>query len=977
MKQTDGLQILFEKCPETTLKRTERLLLHKKNAIFLIVEGEINLFLLTPKSEKNPMEGPLKHLRTVHQGELIIPFAPENGKGCCVIGLAYKKTVLREHSVAELKTSLKQHPEAAQELSSQLGQWMLGFSSLLTEKKTPAVDIYLENETQFTFTASQTAMCPNALSLVWMRVLQGRLSPLTLPGFEFKPGLPPFPLIPLITLKAAEDSTVEIVPHQQWAPTDSYWEGLFLFNHFVLQKLIALNREQTLKDQASLAVLSHYEGEQKERLFENVKNLYSKGHVQKLPNENETIQSLRVIGNALKQPLVKYETSLATGTSEAVLDPSIHKRVVDLKDQWWRSDSRPLLGTVEEKTKRSVVALIPDPPRGYLMIKPDAPGPIRVNAALSRQIDSTALMFYRHFPFNKQASVLNLLKFALEGRYKDLFICLGAALLAILLSLFVALANSLIFDFVIPSSDPVLLGQIAGGLCIAALISAIFVAARDLSILRLVGLGFYDLDSSLWQHTLNLPMKFFRKFSTGDLIQRLEGFSAIREMLAANALPILITAFFSFAYVALMLYYSPTLTLVLIGLLIVLIAILMTCLFFSSKIYTIYEQAQGILYGTTFQTINGVSKIRTNGAESRFFNHWETQFLAIKELELRNSRINIIETVASRLFPLFSFLLILVIFLLLITGKNGKESQFITIGSFMAFYAAFTSFYLAIAAVCKFLSAGVRCYPLWNRIKVLLQEPGESEGKLLKYPIGSLTGEVRLDHIYFRYDANSAYIHDDISLYAEPGEFIAIVGRSGCGKSSLVRLLLGFEQPEMGAVYYNGRDLKDIDLTAVRSQIGTVLQDSMIMQGSIRDNITGGRIANDEEIMRAIKLAAFDADLAGMPMGLSTPLISGGIGLSGGQRQRLFMARVLLGKPKILILDEATNAQDNITQDRMATNLDNIHVTRIVIAHRLSTIRKAHRIYVLDKGRIIQSGTFDELVAQKGLFAEFVKNQKL
>lgn len=948
------------------LDPTERFPLHKSDSLFFVAEGEINIFLLTPKS-REASEGPLTYLRTVVQGELIVPFSPEHVKNRSVLAVAYKKTVMYERPISDIKEG---------EVSTLLENWMLGFSSILTSKKTPPIDQYLENGLKFSFPAGQNVMFPNAalsdnhLNLVWLRVLQGRLSLLTLPDFELSPASPPFPLIPLTTFQTLEDSIVEIETN------GPYWEGVSLFNKLVLSKLIASQDEHSLQEQTSLAVLSQYEGDRKEKLFHNVKTLFSRvGYGGKEQSGDETVQTLRVLENALQQPLLEYETSLTSGGSTAVINPIIRQRDVTLKKDWWHHDSRPLLGRLDE---RSFVALIPDPPGGYLMIKPGNPEPERVNEALAKQLGPTASMFYRVFSDKGKLSFLKILQFGLAGRFKDILICLGAALLAVFLSLFVTTANSLIFDFVIPSADPRLLWQIVGGLCIAAIVGAIFTSAREASILRLEGYAYHDLGSTVWQHTLDLPMNFFRRFSTGDLIQRLDGFGMIRGLLSGHAIRTVINTVFSVSFLLVMLYYSPLLTAVLLGLLFILGVILMSCLYFSSKIVTIMEQANGILYGKSIQTINGISKIRTNAAETRFFDNWESHYLTIKELELKAGRIRIMEILANRLFPQFAFLLILVIFILVgMREAAGKEGGFISIGSYMAFYAAFSGFYLAFTTFCGILAVAVRCNPLWNRMKVVLEEPRESAERELKYQVGPLTGEVRLDHIFFRYDPNSAYIHNDISLYAEPGEFIAIVGPSGCGKSSLVRILLGFEKPEMGAVYYNGKDLKDLDLRDVRSQIGTVLQNSMIMHGSIRDNITGGRLASDKEIMRAVQMAAFDTDLAAMPMGLSTPLISGGAGLSGGQRQRLFMARVLLGEPKILILDEATNALDNITQERMVSNLDNIHVTRIVIAHRLSTIRKAHRIYVLDKGRIAQTGTFDELVAQKGIFADFVKNQKL
>ena len=192
-----------------------------------------------------------------------------------------------------------------------------------------------------------------------------------------------------------------------------------------------------------------------------------------------------------------------------------------------------------------------------------------------------------------------------------------------------------------------------------------------------------------------------------------------------------------------------------------------------------------------------------------------------------------------------------------------------------------------------------------------------------------------------------------------------------------MRLLLGFETPSQGAIYYDGKDLSHLNLRAVRSQMGVILQNSMIMDGTIRDNVTGGALATDEQVIHALHLAGFKDDLRLLPMGIRTCLTTGGATLSGGQRQRLLIARALLSKAKILILDEATNALDNKTQEIVTESLDKMDVTRIVIAHRLSTIRHADRIYCMEKGRIVDSGSFKELAARPGLFANLLEKQRL
>ena len=257
----------------------------------------------------------------------------------------------------------------------------------------------------------------------------------------------------------------------------------------------------------------------------------------------------------------------------------------------------------------------------------------------------------------------------------------------------------------------------------------------------------------------------------------------------------------------------------------------------------------------------------------------------------------------------------------------------------------------------------------------LKNEPETAHGKEI---VTSISGRIEMEHVSFRYDQSSPYIFDDLSLKIRPGEYVAIVGKTGCGKSTLVRLLLGFEKPEKGAIFYDNRDMDGLDLPSLRKKIGTVMQDAGLFQGDIFSNIviTAPELTLDDAWDAAEKAGIAD-DIRAMPMGMHTVVSEGQGGISGGQRQRLMIARAIAPKPKLLIFDEATSALDNKTQRQVSEALDKMGCTRIVIAHRLSTIRHCDRILVLDGGRIAENGTYDELIAKGGLFAELVKRQRL
>ncbi len=257
----------------------------------------------------------------------------------------------------------------------------------------------------------------------------------------------------------------------------------------------------------------------------------------------------------------------------------------------------------------------------------------------------------------------------------------------------------------------------------------------------------------------------------------------------------------------------------------------------------------------------------------------------------------------------------------------------------------------------------------------LATEPETSEDKQI---VTGISGGIELNHVSFRYSEESPYILDDLSLKIQPGEYVAVVGRSGCGKSTLVRLLLGFEKPEKGTICYDGRDMAEIDLPSLRKQIGTVMQDAGLFQGSIYDNIviTAPQLTLDDAWDAAEK-AGIAEDIQAMPMGMHTMISEGQGGISGGQRQRIMIARAIAPNPKLMIFDEATSALDNKTQRQVSEALDAMGCTRLVIAHRLSTIRHCDRILVLDGGKVVEDGTYDELIEQGGFFAELVERQRL
>lgn len=298
----------------------------------------------------------------------------------------------------------------------------------------------------------------------------------------------------------------------------------------------------------------------------------------------------------------------------------------------------------------------------------------------------------------------------------------------------------------------------------------------------------------------------------------------------------------------------------------------------------------------------------------------------------------------------------------------------------VADYYAFNSAYGMVSGAFMSLAGIAMTLAQFKPVMAMAQpimdaQPEVSEGKQV---IERISGAIEVNNVSFRYREDMPLILDDLSLKIKPGQYVAIVGATGCGKSTLMRILLGFEKPQKGAVYYNGKDLNTIDLKSLRRKIGVVMQNGKLFQGDIFSNIViSAPNLTLDQAWEAAEMAGIAEDIRRMPMGMHTIISEGSGGISGGQRQRLMIARAIAPKPKVLMFDEATSALDNITQKTVSDSLEKLKCTRIVIAHRLSTIRACDRIIYLEKGKIVEDGTYDQLIAQGGKFAELVERQRL
>jgi NHLM bacteriocin system ABC transporter ATP-binding protein len=666
------------------------------------------------------------------------------------------------------------------------------------------------------------------------------------------------------------------------------------------------------------------------------------------------MRSPRLVGESLKQndPV----TAIARASRVRV-------RRVLLKGEWWRQENGPLLAY--RAADEQPVALLPTSGTGYDMVDPVTRTPARVTVANASALLPFAYSFYR--PFAAQAlTAWQLFRFSMKGNQRDWAVVILLGLAASLLGMFTPIVTGWIFDWIIPAADRGQLLLVILGLTVSAVSVALFQLTRGIAVLRLETKMESGVQAALWDRLLDLPAPFFRRFTAGDLADRSLGIMVIRQILTDVALSAALSLMFSLVSFGLLFYYDVRLALLAGGIFVTVVLITALAAFAQWRYQRRLSEVRGRIAGFVLQLITGISRLRVAGAETRALAVWAREFSVQCRLAFRA------RCVANNLAA-FNAAAPIVAVMALFAAVSLQAREELSLGSFLAFNVAFFQVLSAALVVSSLIGYAAEVVPLQERARPILETPPEVD--LAKAHPGDLSGDIEIGHVSFRYHLDGPLILDDVSVHIGAGEFVAFVGPSGAGKSTIIRLLLGFEAPTSGSIYYDRLDLTGLDLQAVRRQMGVVLQDGKIMAGDILTNISGSGRLTQEEAWEAASASGFDEDVRQMPMGMFTVLSEGGSTLSGGQRQRLMIARAVVSKPLVLLFDEATSALDNETQAKVSGSLERLKATRVVVAHRLSTVVRADRIYVLDKGRVIQSGTYDELMQQEGLFAELARRQ--
>ena len=650
---------------------------------------------------------------------------------------------------------------------------------------------------------------------------------------------------------------------------------------------------------------------------------------------------------------------------EYILRPyGIMRRTVRLEDGWYRDAIGVMLGSFRESGK--AVALIPGGLSGYTYYDPETGRRKRIGRKEQHLFGEEAVVFYKQFPL-KKLSLSALTGYIVRTLSASDYIMITLATLALsLLGMLSPVISKLLFAQVLPSgSVRLLMAMAVFSVCVS--VSMLLVSAvRDMLLARIGTKLSISVDAAAMMRIMSLPADFFRSYSAGELANRVSQIGVLCRMLVSTVLSTGFTSLFSLIYISQIFAYAPAL--VAPALVIILATVVLSLLssLIQMKVSARQMELSGKESGMTYALISGIQKIKLAGAEKRAFARWG-------DLYAESARLAYDPPVFLKLNSVISLAISL-------TGTIVMYYMAVRSGVSVADYYAFSTAYGMVSGAFMSLAgialSAAQIRPILAMVKPFFDEvPEISDGKQV---LTRLSGGIELSHVSFRYSDDMPLVIDDLSLKIRPGQYVAIVGKTGCGKSTLLRLLLGFEKPQKGAVYYDGRDLEKIDLRSLRRRIGVVTQNGKLFQGDIYSNIViSAPWLTQQDAWEAAELAGIAEDIRKMPMGMNTVISEGSGGISGGQKQRLMIARAVAPKPRVLMFDEATSALDNVTQKKVSDALEQLKCTRIVIAHRLSTIRQCDRIIVLDNGKIAEDGTYDELIAADGAFAELVARQRL
>lgn len=953
-------------------------LLRGEDNVWFVESGNVEIFTVQVK-DGEPI-GARAHFLTVKAGEVMFGMDLERygqGHGFLAVGLTGTRLWRLSRSRFE---QVAADPQWVGHMAPLLDKWVGELSIGVTKDITPRpkAEVHLAEEGEINIKKNQKVHAKKGVDWVDLKDGEGLFIGMQELFFDGQQTL--FPLAPETWFEAYNDYHVRVTTSRTSLSDPAIWRGLDYFHEtlcqceFINKRLVAVDEFNRLRTKAD------YRRVAKETALTEIASVMDETiGAQKLEAEgagDPLLAACRLVGQAQgitirPHPDAAKDVRKIDPLGAIVKASRIRVRTVALRGEWWKHDHGPLLVYIQ--SSRQPVAILPTSPKSYEFVNPAVGLRGKVTPEVAATLDPFAQSFYRPFP-DGLLKGMDLVKFGARGLAADFKMIIMMGVVTGVLGTFTPWFTGQIFDRVIPGAERQQLLQFTLGLIFAALATATFQITRAIAVLRVEGKMDYSIQAALWDRLLNLPSTFFRDYSAGDLADRAEGIDAIRAAISGVGVSAVLGSMTSIFYLIMLFKYNMKLALTAFGLVIVAVVVTSAANFAQVRHQRRQYSIRGKISGLVLQLITGVNKLRVAGAEDHAFKVWARGFSEQKRVSFQVGRVANFLAVFNAGYPVITSITIFGVMYALKAVSDATNGDFkMSTGDFLAFNAAFGMFLTAMLALSSASLSILSIVPMYERLKPIITTPPEIDDAK-SYP-GELMGEIEVFHVNFRYKADGPLILKNVSLKIRPGEFIAFVGGSGSGKSTLLRLLLGFEKPEAGNVYYDGQDLATLDLREVRQQLGVVLQTSRLVPTDIYRNIVGASPLTIDDAWEAARMAGLEDDIKNMPMGMHTVVSEGGGTFSGGQRQRLMIARAIVNRPRILFFDEATSALDNRTQKIVTDSLDAMHATRIVVAHRLSTIINADRIVVLEQGRIVEEGSYKDLLERGGHFAELAKRQ--
>ena len=742
--------------------------------------------------------------------------------------------------------------------------------------------------------------------------------------------------------------------------------------HAVAFTLERLNRQLAVVDEANLErarTTSRRTAEKaaRQRLF----NIYDLPIDRGADVEDTALaDALRVIG---RREGIDFKFPVRSGPSDSpvglvdILDASgVRARCVRFtaEDDWWRGDSNAMLAFRAGDGRP--VALLPGRFGRYREFDPVSKRRVRITAERAGALRQEAWMFYRPLP-SGNVKPADLLGIALHGSAADLARLAIAGLPGGLIKLLPALALGIVANHIVAGGSAGMLYAVAAAVAGFGLLGALLHLLQSTAMMRLEGRSASRVEAAFWDRLMRLPPSVLHRRPSGDLAMSGMTFQNLRDGLQGVVADSLLSVIFLLPVFGVIFFYDTALGVVALAFSVV--SLLITVLLGLRQIspYGRMIGAARRVTGRLFQIVGGIGKLRVENAEGSAFAMWARDYREQKRAEVELGALEAHSRAFGAALPFLAGGALL--FAAFAVGDRN-----LPVGDFLVVYTVFIAFQSAIARLGESFGTVAAMLPAFDQMRPLLAAIPESESE--GEPVEYLGGDILFDRVSFRYDSDGPLVLDDVTIRARAGEFVAIAGESGAGKSTLFRLALGIDRPTAGAVYYDGRDLRHLNLKQVRRKIGAVPQSVGLHPQDLWDNLVGHHEdVENEEVWRAVRIADVEDQIRGMPMGMMTMVGTSGAVLSGGESQCITIARSVIGSPRIVLFDEATNWLDNESQAKVMRNLTALTSTRIVIAHRLSTLEQADRIYVLQAGKVVQSGSFGELMEVDGVFRELVRRQ--